>query len=115
MIIIEQLKCAVQPFPTPPFREEGGELLRIVRSREEFGRQDRADADLKTKKQAFANHVDRSGETGATLERGTGAGLRALETKRKSQPGHTGSGSQTGGLPDGCRPRRTAVRHTDES
>ena len=37
------------------FREKSRELLRIVRSREEFGRQDRADVDLKTKKQAFAN------------------------------------------------------------
>src|SRR5713226_6116176 len=86
-----------------------------MRSREEFGRQDRADADLKTKKQAFANHVNRSSETGATLERGTGTGLRARETERKSQPGHTGRGAQAGGLLDGRRPRRTAVRHTAQS
>jgi len=87
---------------------------RIVRSREEFGRQDRADTDLKTKKQALANHVDRSSETGAALERGTGTGLRARETERKSQPGHTGRGAQTRGLPDGRRPRRTTVRHTPQ-
>jgi hypothetical protein len=37
------------------FGEESRELLRVVRSREEFGRQDRAAADLETKKQAFAN------------------------------------------------------------
>src|SRR5258706_15272484 len=97
------------------FREESSELLRAVRSREEFGRQDRADADLKTKKQAFANYVDRSSETGAALERGTGAGLRVRETERKSQPGHTGRSPQTRGLPDGRRPRRTAVRHTPQS
>ena len=34
-----------------------------MRSREEFGWQDRADADLETKKQAFANHSGGSGET----------------------------------------------------
>src|SRR5229473_5123516 len=98
----------------PPLRirEKSRELLRVVRSREEFGRQDRANADLKTEKQAFANHSCGSGETGAAMEHGTGAGLRARETERKSQPGHTGRGAQTGGLPDGRRPRTTAVRHT---
>jgi hypothetical protein len=38
--------------------------------------------------------------------------LRPRETERKSQPGHLGGGAQTGSLPDGRRPRRTAVRHT---
>ena len=81
-----------------------------IRSTDRF-----ADADLETKKQAFANHSCGSGETGAAMEHGTGAGLRARETERKSQPGHTGRGAQNGGLPDGRRPRTTAVRHTAQS
>ncbi len=56
--------------------------------------------------------LDRSSETGTAVERGTGAGLRRRQTERKSQPGHTGCGAQAGGLPDGRRPRTTAVRHT---
>src|ERR1700722_2270788 len=58
------------------FDQESRELLRFVRSREEFREYDAADAAVEAAQQAFADDVDRSGQDGAALQPVAGPALR---------------------------------------
>jgi len=91
------------------FREEGRELLRAVRSREEFGRQDRADTDLEQRNK----HLQTMLIEAAKLAPRWNAEL-ALVYERAKQKGNrnraTLAVARNWCLPDGRRPRSTAVR-----
>src|SRR5262249_45178866 len=88
--------------------QESHQLLRAMWRGKEHRQHGAANAAVQTAQQASANHTDRSGQDGATLQPDVVAALRSGKAAWKLQPRNAHGGAKVGGVSGSRRPRPDA-------